>query len=517
MTYTPGLWLFILASMIIGGLLVYSWQFRTKKTGQGFIFLMLCAFTWVILFTLETATTSLSGKLFFSNLEFLGITFLPVAWVFLVFAFTGQTIPTKIKILLFLLPTLTNIVIWTNPLHHWFMGNPQIRQVSAPFPVLYLDYQFWFYYIHAPAGYFLLLIAIFILVRSMLKMENIYQAQSRLLLLAILLPSFTDVMYVLGYSPVKYYNYTTAVFSLSGIILAWTLFHFRFLDLLPLARDTIIENLNDGIVVMDHKNRIVYVNPSARERFSISDKVIGQPIEEIQNAYLQKIKQLLHEKQPAMDIEIGKPPDKYFDLRISPVRNQHGVRIGSVATSRDITERTQLFNQVRELSIQDDLTGIFNRRHFMELCEREMLRVQRSERFSVSVVMIDLDTLKVVNDTYGHTFGDQVLIAFTQTMQSMLRKYDYFARLGGDEFGLLLLDSTPEEAAVIVERLRASVENLRVPAGDDIIKISASFGIVSSQQLEKADLDIKKMLPLADQALYQAKQAGRNRVMVYKD
>ena len=287
-------------------------------------------------------------------------------------------------------------------------------------------------------------------------MGKIYQIQGGLLLLAILLPSITDVLYVLGYSPVQYYNYTTAVFSISGLILVWTLFRFRFLDLLPLARDTVIENLNDGIVVMDHKNRIIYINPSAREIFSISDEVIGQSIKEMRNEYLQKIEQLLQANQPAMDMKINGTSDKYFDLRISPIHNRGGLRIGSVATSRDITERTQLFNQVRTLSIQDDLTGIFNRRHFMELCEREILRVQRSQRLSVSVVMIDLDTLKWVNDTYGHAFGDQMLIAFTQTIQSMLRKYDLFGRLGGDEFSLLADGfSTVDEATVVVERLRA--------------------------------------------------------------
>ena len=516
MVYTPGLWLFILASLIIGGLVLYSWRFRATGTGRGFLFLMLCALTWVTTFTLETAETSLQGKLFFVNIEFLGITLLPVAWVFLVFAYTGQPLSKRTKFLVLLIPILTNIVIWTNPLHHWFMGSPHISQEPSPFPVLYLDYQFWFYYIHAPSGYIFILSAIVLLVRAIFKMGKIYRIQGGLLLLAILLPSVTDVLYVLGYSPVKYYNYTTAVFSISGLILAWTLFRFRFLDLLPLARDTVIENLNDGIVVMDHKNRFVYINPSARENFEIPDEVIGLSIEQVQNNYLQKIKELLQKDQTAMDIEMDGPPVRYFDLRISPVRNQYGLRVGSVATSRDITERIRLFNQVRTLSILDDLTGISNRRHFMELCEREILRVQRSKDNPISVVMMDLDTLKRVNDTYGHAAGDRVLIAFTKGIQSLLRKYDLFGRLGGDEFGLLLMNSSPKEAAVVVERLRVYIANLRIPIGSDVISISASFGIVSSQPLDEKDLNIKTMLRFADQALYQAKQTGRNRVVTFK-
>ena len=517
MAYTPGLWLFILASLIILGLTVFSWRFRKTKTGQAFIFQMVCALVWVVLFTLETAAISPESKLFFAKLEFLGIAFLPVAWVLLVLAYTGRDLSNPAKFLLLLIPILTNIMIWTNPLHHWFAGSPQISPTSTPFPVLDMDYQFWFYYIHAPSGYLLILIAIVVLVRSILKMEKIHQIQGELLLLAIVLPSITDVLYVLGCSPVPYYNYTTAVFSLSGGILAWTLFRFRFLDLLPLARDTIIENLNDGIVVLDHQERVVYLNHTARVTFAIPDNIIGQPIAEAPNEYLQKIQQMLQQDQRAVDIEIQGDSRAYFDLRISPVHNRQGLRIGTAVTFRDISDRVRLFNQVQLLSIQDDLTGIFNRRHFLELCEREIAHALRSQRYSISVVMIDLDTLKQVNDTYGHAYGDEMLLAFTRAVQPTLRKYDLFGRLGGDEFGLLLLDLPPQEAFQVVERLRASVEKLRIPIGEDTLSISASFGIVSSPQLDKNDLNIKKMLHLADQALYRAKQSGRNRVVAYTE
>jgi diguanylate cyclase (GGDEF)-like protein len=129
--------------------------------------------------------------------------------------------------------------------------------------------------------------------------------------------------------------------------------------------------------------------------------------------------------------------------------------------------------------------------------------------------MIDLDNFKTINDTYGHACGDQVLINFAQTIQSHLRTLDIFGRVGGEEFALFLVDVTLDEAQEILERLRASVEDIQIQVDGKDIKITASFGMVSSDQMRLEELEIEKLLTLADQALYRAKESGRNRVEVW--
>ena len=516
MEYTPGLWLFILASLAILGLFLYSWQFRKTETGRAFLFLMACAWVWVANFTAETAIQSFEGKMFFAYIEFIAIALLPVSWVYLVLAYTGKVWKKRYRLLLWVIPILTNLVIWTNSFHHWFMGAPRITQLSSPFQVLYMDYKFWFYFIHAPTGYLYVLIALVILMRSMIKTGGVYRAQGRLLLLAIVLPSLTDVLYVAGFSPVKYYNYTTAVFSLSGIILVWALFRFRFLDLLPLARDVVMDHLNDGMIVFDHKKRIIYTNLMIRKTFHISETVLGEPLA-VENELASKIAPLFQETYAQVDMETNDPPDHFFDLQVTPVRNQQNLHIGWVATLREITERVQLFKQVQALSFQDGLTGIYNRRHFIDLCKREISRIQRSPNLIACVVMMDLDYFKIINDTYGHAAGDAVLISFTQAAQELLREYDIFGRLGGDEFALFLIDVNLMEAFVIVERLRASIKALEVSYGGQKITFNASFGIVSTRQLVQEDLKIEEMLEVADRVLYRAKQTGRNCVMAFED
>ena len=513
-TYTPGLWLFTAASLITAFLILTSWQYRKTEVGKSFLFLMICAFLWVFPFILETAATSLQLKMIFVYLEFFGIVFLPVAWIYLIVDFTGHPYPKTLKSISLIMPILTTLILWTNPLHHWFMGQPTIITQGVPFPVLFMDYQFWFYFIHAPVGYLYILISLILMIRYLLHAAPIYKAQARILILTILLPSIIDILYVLGISPVKNYNYTSAVFSISGILLLWTLFKFRFLDLLPLARDRIIENLQESILVLDHKNRIVYLNQAAKLLFQLKDEIIGLPIDTIQNEVFLSVQLMIRTGQMRMDIPIGEK--NYFDLSISPVHNRHQLQIGQIITAHDITERVERFNLVHTLSIQDSLTGILNRRHFIMVCNRELDRIKKNHQVSAAVVMVDLDDFKQINDTYGHTMGDKMLIVFTNAIQSILRRYDHFGRLGGDEFAIFLMDVSSTTALEIIERVRESISSLHPPLDGKNIHLTASFGIVHTHQVSPPNLDIEILLNFADQALYQGKELGRNSIQMFQ-
>lgn len=518
MIYTQGLWIFILSSIILAGLIFYSWQFRYSKTGQSFLALMICAIVWSIGFAFETAAVDLSIKILLARLEFIGITIIPLAWMLLVMNFIGKPLSKWTLIALSVIPILTNVVIWTNSLHHWFMGNPSLQTVSTPFPILYLDYQFWFTFIHAPMSYLYLLVAIIILMSQFREMDAVYRTQSILLMIAIILPLTADILYVLGYSPIKHYNFTPAMFSISGMIMAWALFRYHFLDLIPLARDAVVETLHDGVIVLDIKGRIVDINPAARKILKSSDqRLVGSAVQNSQEQIFRKISALLKTAPSQVDIEIQDGSKLYYEVSINDVKDKQHELLGKVITLHDITERTLLFKKVETLAFQDSLTGIDNRRHFIKLAKREIYRMRRSGGRPAAVVMIDLDNFKSINDTYGHACGDQVLIDFSRTVQSHLRTLDIFGRVGGEEFALFLVDVNQEEALDILERLRVSVEAVQIQVDGNDLKITASFGLVSTDQVKLEDLEIEKLLSLADRALYRAKEAGRNRIEIWQD
>jgi diguanylate cyclase (GGDEF)-like protein len=170
-------------------------------------------------------------------------------------------------------------------------------------------------------------------------------------------------------------------------------------------------------------------------------------------------------------------------------------------------KRSQL--RFMRLARRDGLTGIFNRQHFVDEAEQTLRYVAKSSR-NASLVLIDLDHFKLINDTYGHVVGDQVLKRTVATCQRYLRSSDVFGRLGGEEFGILLPEYDHEVAQERAEQLRAAIH--AEPVGDSHdITVSASFGIASTVH---HGYELRRLLISADTALYRAKRDGRNRVVV---
>lgn len=173
--------------------------------------------------------------------------------------------------------------------------------------------------------------------------------------------------------------------------------------------------------------------------------------------------------------------------------------IGTVLMATD-----RLRGELEHLATHDSLTGAFNRRALIEACELELSRCRRS-RGSMALLMIDLDHFKTINDTHGHPVGDRVLIDFVARVKSLLRQPDRLGRFGGEEFVALLPETALDEARVVAERLRATIES----SAGELPPCTVSIGITVSRP-DDAGLD--EIISRADAALYQAKRAGRNRV-----
>jgi len=165
-----------------------------------------------------------------------------------------------------------------------------------------------------------------------------------------------------------------------------------------------------------------------------------------------------------------------------------------------------LYNEVQQLATMDELTGVFNRRGLFQLGQREVERALRYHR-SLSVMMLDIDQFKRVNDTYGHLAGDRVLRALADCCRENLRALDIVGRYGGEEFFLILPETDIEEALLIGERLRRAIEQMRIVFGEDVISITVSLGVAT---MTPAISDLTTLIEHSDRALYLAKQAGRN-------
>jgi diguanylate cyclase (GGDEF)-like protein len=195
---------------------------------------------------------------------------------------------------------------------------------------------------------------------------------------------------------------------------------------------------------------------------------------------------------------------------ISPVIDENGVITHFMAMKEDITERKRLEEELQKQSTIDELTGAYNRRQFYRLANAEIKRSNRL-RHPLSIALIDIDYFKSVNDTYGHAAGDRVLVSFANTCQRNIRDIDTLARLGGDEFVIILPETAGDQAYIALERLRQSLTSQPIEHDGNSISVTISCGIASLAG--KAE-SLEQLMERADQALYQAKQAGRNCVSV---
>jgi diguanylate cyclase (GGDEF)-like protein len=175
-------------------------------------------------------------------------------------------------------------------------------------------------------------------------------------------------------------------------------------------------------------------------------------------------------------------------------------------------DNTQMFVHIQELAITDSLTGLYNRRHLFELGQREFLRAQRLNR-PLSIIMIDIDHFKIVNDTYGHLKGDEMLRDLAQLIKMDVREIDIVGRFGGEEFTIILPETNAAASKEIAERIRNRVQDSLYDQDNEILSIRISLGIA---ELESSTHSFDAILEHADRALYDAKYAGKNQSKVYR-
>jgi diguanylate cyclase (GGDEF)-like protein/PAS domain S-box-containing protein len=184
---------------------------------------------------------------------------------------------------------------------------------------------------------------------------------------------------------------------------------------------------------------------------------------------------------------------------------------GIIGVMMDITERKKMEAELRRLATTDAMTGCLNRRRFLELAQGEFIRSQRSRR-PYTVLMLDIDHFKRINDNFGHPVGDEAIKALVAVCQATIRTPDHLGRLGGEEFAIVLPETTGDGAIFLAERLRKSVSKISLPTAQGAVEFTTSIGLA---EFRPDDISAEATLSRADQALYRAKNGGRNRVIAW--
>ena len=277
---------------------------------------------------------------------------------------------------------------------------------------------------------------------------------------------------------------------------------------------SIFEESKDAIVTTDTKGNLLMINPAGMKLFGLATHEIGSI--KFQEFYTdpemdRRFTDIMLEKGYLRNFgaQLNGKNKKVMDclMTVTTKLSSDGTIIGYDGIIRDVTPFKRMEDELRKLATIDSLTNINNRRNFLDLALKEM---DRSKRYKhpFSLIMLDIDHFKKVNDTYGHSVGDQVLIDFCDTCMKELRESDFMGRLGGEEFAVAIVECDVEGAAIVAERIRKAVASHKVVIGNEEIRFTVSIGITQMWQ----DSDLNSMLESADNALYKAKNNGRNQV-----
>ncbi|MEO5349347.1 MAG: diguanylate cyclase [Magnetococcus sp. YQC-3] len=273
---------------------------------------------------------------------------------------------------------------------------------------------------------------------------------------------------------------------------------------------TIILSAREAIVAANERDEVVLLNPAAEH---VLDKTSAEIVQggllglvddpEYVRAFLdcqgQEMPEVLVYKQRILGFHAAK------------ITDDTGKHIGSAALIRDITEEKRLENRLREMSFTDKLTGLFNRRWLEEALLREISHALR-HGLDLSILFFDVDHFKRFNDTYGHDMGDRVLESIGQLARRNFRKADSPCRYGGEEFCVILANTAVEGAMICAEKFRRVVESAPMEGSQVTISLGVAVLTRTAPPMTPAEL-----LKLADNALYESKRAGRNRVTLGND
>lgn len=529
--FTPYFGLLALTAVINILVASVAWQRRGSTLARSYFSLMMVAATfYATVAAMEAGAVALSDKIFWSTLEYVGSGGIIVFFLLFSHAFTHEQsrfAPQQIA-RLSILPLLHVLLVATNAWHGWVW--PEIILGPPHSNVAIYKHGFGYFWI-VGSVYLYVLRGMQLLAHSAFRAGALRQRQTLLLILGALFPFIGSALYSLDMLP-NGLNFTPMSFMATGVFFFWALFRIGIFDVLPIAREMLIEHLRDGVIVVDLKHRIVDINPKGRSLTGLSSGCVGRSL----HPGLYHVPELLQNYdrgiETPFELWLNLHQPCYVTVQISPLIDYQGKLHGRLIVLHDITKRHQaeielrqanscLQQQLQEIEFlqsklqnqarQDQLTGLFNRHYLNESLPQELKRASQAG-YAVGFIMLDIDHFKQINDTFGHRVGDLVLKAFSEILSRQIRAVDMACRLGGEEFLLILPGITLDIGYQRAECIRQAVEDATLLWAGTEVKTTISGGVAIFPEDGTTDTDL---LHAVDVALYAAKKAGRNQIACF--
>ncbi|MDX2439004.1 MAG: histidine kinase N-terminal 7TM domain-containing protein, partial [Desulfobacterales bacterium] len=405
---------------------------------------------------LETVMVDLPQKLFMIRFSYVGVIGTAVFWSFFIVIFSNndRLLTTRVKTILSIVPIITFVSVMTLHMHPFFYRSVETVMIdghvglSMTYGPIFKVWSVFAYCAIFGSGV--------LLVQSVLRFPQHFHGQIYLLIVAGLMPLVSNFLYITGNNFIDPFDPSAPAFVISGLLVGLNLRRYRFMDLVPVAHELVFEHVNSGVIVIDNRGVVLDMNPAAEKMTELKQKeVIGHPVTETILRHFHLSDTFFDTMDHTDEVTLG---GGVFEIQLTSMADAVGREIGRIILLYDITAlkkseaRLSVVNeQLKKIAATDPLTELANRRSFFELAGREFSRAKRGQ-LNFSLILIDLDNFKAINDTKGHSYGDQVLKETARCLKTYSRSGDLLCRYGGDEFIVLAYEANIHESQVLAQR-----------------------------------------------------------------
>ncbi len=339
------------ATLISLALVGFAWRRRPQVGATAFAVFMLGPTIWLGFHVLEVLATDAAAKVLFADLQWVGAVLIPAGLLVYALEYTGRGdwIGPRLLAVLAVEPVVQVGLLATNARYHLLWGEPSlvtVRLAGDPIRLVTADAAVGTY-VHVLYTYVALAVGSLLLLGYVFRSHTLYRRQGVAIVVGVVVPWVASVV---GLVTSLLFDLMLFGFLVSGITFAVAMFRYGLLDISPVARDAVIDNVSDSVVVSDREGRIVDINPQAL-RFVDADEteVIGRPATEVFADYADVIERFQNENHPTEEIAVDVNGDtRYFDVDLSPLRDRNGTEVGTILVGRDITDRRQREEQLRD-------------------------------------------------------------------------------------------------------------------------------------------------------------------------
>lgn len=352
--YSTFLILLALAAVIGAILALFAWRRRSVRGSIPFIMLTFSTSVWSLGYLFELMSNHLPTKLLFAKVEYLGIEAIPVMWLIFTMEITGKVeqLTARSRAVLLAGPLVAILLVWSNE-YHGLIWQAVELQFKEHFSVLDLTYGIGFW-AQSILAYSYLIVGTILLVRAFTKAEALFRSQVRTLLISLFAPWIANALYITGLNPLPGFDLTPLAFTFSGMVMAWGLYRYQLMDIVPIARGIVLEHMRDGVVTLDVFGRVVDLNQSASAILGCERAaVIGKNLSEVFGGWPALVYCLQELSDVREDFLLTQGyMDRHFDIHVVPLRSGRASSFGHLIVLHDITERKRVEQDIQQAHAQ---------------------------------------------------------------------------------------------------------------------------------------------------------------------